>query len=324
MTGARVAVIGAGVSGLTVARQLKQLGYSTAIFDKARGPGGRLSTRRSASGGFDHGAPFFEAKPSFIKPWLDHGIVGLWTGRFGQVSDQGTIERLDSTQRWVGVPKMSAIGRWMARDLDVGLSSRIERLEGEPGQWMLIDTQERGLGPFDLVVVSCPGPQAADLLPKTSHLYSLARSMTYSICWAAMMDFDTDLDLEWDGLTFVNPPLAHAFRSNSKPGRRGAERWVIHAQDDWSEAHQDDSPETVGQALEHAFRPVAKCQAADVRVHRWLYAQSTQEHPRLAVIDGKHQLGLCGDGLTGGGVVQAMASGEHMAELIIEASHSTS
>ena len=324
MMGPRVAVIGAGLSGLSAAQRLKRSGCSVVVFDKSRGPGGRLCTRRSPSGGFDHGAPYFHADSTVIKPWLDHGIIAQWSGRFGVVNDDGSIDHLKPVQRWVGVPKMSTIGRWMARSLNVHLSSRIEKLSGEPGRWTLTDTESHVFGPFDLVVVSCPGPQAAALLPERCNLYPLAHQMTYSICWAAMLDFDTELDLEWDGLEFETGPLAKAFRSNSKPGRRSDERWVLHAQAEWSETHQDHSPEAIGHALEQAFHPFARRHAFDVRCHRWLYAQSTQDRPQQAVIDKQYRLGLCGDGLTGGGVMDAMASGEHMADLVIDAMHSPS
>ena len=319
MTDLRVAVIGAGLSGLNAAQQLQQAGCSVVVFDKSRGPGGRLCTRRSASGGFDHGAPYFQGDNEATKRWLDQGIITQWSGRFGEVLDDGSIERSAPAQRWVGIPKMSTIGRWMARDLDVRLSSRIEKLEGKPGQWTLIDTDSHTFGPFDVVVISCPGPQAASLLPEDSNLTPLALSMTYSICWVAMLDFNTALDLAWDGLAFRNAPLAHAFRSNSKPGRRQEERWVLHAQADWSEAHQDRSAEDVGELLQQAFRRFARCDVSSVSAHRWLYARSTQGQQQPAVIDTKYRLGLCGDGLTGGGVMQAMASGQYMAELIIEA-----
>ena len=318
MTGTRVAIIGAGISGLTAAEQLRQNGYSVVVFDKARGPGGRLCTRRSQSGGFDHGAPYFEADSSLVKRWLDHGVLASWNGRFGQVVSDGSIRRLPSSQRWVGTPKMSAIGRWMARDLDVRLSTRIERLERQAGAWILGDSNEQNHGPFDWVVVSCPGPQAASLIPQDSHLHRVARAMTYSVCWTAMLEFDNRLEVEWDGLQFDSHPIAQAFRSQSKPGRSGQERWVVHAQDQWSADHRDEAPETVGHDLEQAFRVIVRHRASSISVHRWLYAQSTQEAQHLALIDAQLELGLCGDGLTTGGVMQAVATGDYVAQLVIE------
>ena len=41
-----IAVIGAGMAGLSCARHLQEAGCRVTVFDKARGPGGRMSTRR--------------------------------------------------------------------------------------------------------------------------------------------------------------------------------------------------------------------------------------------------------------------------------------
>ncbi|MFM8940069.1 MAG: FAD-dependent oxidoreductase, partial [Phenylobacterium sp.] len=59
----RIAIIGAGLSGLACARSLHREGRKVQLFDKARGPGGRMSTRRVETPlgtiGFDHGAQYF-------------------------------------------------------------------------------------------------------------------------------------------------------------------------------------------------------------------------------------------------------------------------
>jgi renalase len=53
----KVAVIGAGISGLNCAARLMSLGYPVEVFDKGRGPGGRASRRREGGWRFQHGAP---------------------------------------------------------------------------------------------------------------------------------------------------------------------------------------------------------------------------------------------------------------------------
>ena len=46
----RVAVVGAGISGLICARTLLDHGLAVTVFEKSRGVGGRMATRRTAEG----------------------------------------------------------------------------------------------------------------------------------------------------------------------------------------------------------------------------------------------------------------------------------
>jgi len=66
----QIAIVGAGMAGAACARTLSASGAQVTLFDKSRGVGGRLSTRRTvwtdAQGAeqpvqFDHGATHFTA-----------------------------------------------------------------------------------------------------------------------------------------------------------------------------------------------------------------------------------------------------------------------
>ena len=67
-----IAIIGAGMAGLSAALALKAAGRNPVLFDKGRGPGGRMSARRAQTPlgevRFDHGAQFFTARdPDFVQ-----------------------------------------------------------------------------------------------------------------------------------------------------------------------------------------------------------------------------------------------------------------
>ena len=59
-----VAIIGAGMAGITCANTLVQAGHSVTIFEKTRDLGGRMATRDSAFGSFDPGAQYFTVRES--------------------------------------------------------------------------------------------------------------------------------------------------------------------------------------------------------------------------------------------------------------------
>lgn len=72
-------IIGAGLSGLYLARKLQQQGQSVLIIEKSRAVGGRMATRRVGDATFDHGAQFYKAHhnsffpDSMIKEWFIEG-----------------------------------------------------------------------------------------------------------------------------------------------------------------------------------------------------------------------------------------------------------
>ena len=68
----KIAIIGAGIAGLTCAHMLKK--YNPIIFEKSRGIGGRLATRYSDQYQFDHGAQYFTVKDKEFDKFL---IVGI-------------------------------------------------------------------------------------------------------------------------------------------------------------------------------------------------------------------------------------------------------
>jgi len=76
----KIAIIGAGISGLALANTIKN-NADVELFEKSRGFGGRVATRRANDFNFDHGAQFFKAKTlefqNYIQPMLDQNIIKL-------------------------------------------------------------------------------------------------------------------------------------------------------------------------------------------------------------------------------------------------------
>ena len=74
-----VLVIGAGLAGLAFACDAPAAGLRVRLVDKARGPGGRCSTRRLGDGvSVDHGAQYFTARGERLKE-----LVNAWIAAEG-------------------------------------------------------------------------------------------------------------------------------------------------------------------------------------------------------------------------------------------------
>ncbi|HSW34453.1 MAG TPA: FAD-dependent oxidoreductase, partial [Steroidobacteraceae bacterium] len=120
MTEVRVAVIGAGVAGLTCARALARADVLVTVFERARGLGGRLGTRRLRNLAFDHGAQFVTARSrpfiKYVEVATRAGVLLPWRPRI--LEDDRAWDA--PIEEWhVGVPGMSAALRPMSRAVEL-------------------------------------------------------------------------------------------------------------------------------------------------------------------------------------------------------------
>lgn len=309
MTNARIAIVGAGMAGLACATRLGTSGIKVTLFDKSRGPGGRMSTRRMETRlgevAFDHGAQYFTARdPAFIEQvhaWAEVGIVAPWPAA--------------GADAWVGVPAMNSPVRLMAEACEVHWSSRIEALEKHQDGWMLggAAAEQRR---FDAVVIAVPAEQAGPLLrPFDASMAALADAANAAPCWTVMAAFANPIASTPDAVRGQGI-LGWAARNSAKPGRQGQEAWVLQATPEWSHRHLEDAAEDVVRSLLASLAAELDAQLpapVTAIAHRWRYARygSTEDqgvpwNPALA-------LGTCGDWLLGPRVECAWLAGARLA-----------
>jgi len=320
----RVAVVGAGVSGLICARTLVDHGFSVTVFDKGRGPGGRAATRRAELNLlFDHGAQYFTTRdPRFARyvlAWQAQGVLAEWGGRIVKLQD-GSVAETTPQPRYVGTPGMSALGAHLSADLAIRQETRIRRVTRADGGWNLGDESGAEFGPFDFLIIAVPAPQAAELL--SPHRFAEeAANIPMAPCWTALVGFDRRYQVPWDGAFVHDSPLSWVARNSSKPGRpAGHECWVLQASPEWSSAHLEDPPETIGPHLLgalHAATGIAPSAPIHLTAHRWRYSQGSDPQGRTVLNDPATGLVVCGDWLAGGRVEGAFLSGASAAGCVL-------
>ena len=307
----QIAIVGAGMAGLSCATRLAALGHEIALFDKGRGPGGRMATRRVEADGtmlrFDHGAQYFTARdPRFVEQvarWEREGVVARWD--------------VAGEDAWVGTPAMNAPIKAMAGRHDVQFGTRIEQLLRDGDGWQL-DGEGAPDRRFDAVVVALPAEQAGPLLQQhASAMGDLADTTSSAPCWTIMAAFEQRLPSEQDTIRH-HGAIGWAARNNAKPGRGSAECWVVQASPDWSRTHLEDEATAVETALLDQLADAIGAPLPPrlaISAHRWRFARSGAAG-KEALWDAQQRIGVCGDWLIGPRVEAAYLSGLILAETV--------
>ncbi len=325
---AHIAIVGAGIAGLACARVLADAGHRVTVYEKSRGVGGRMSTRRTALWQADHGAPYFTAQhPAFVAEvarWVASGAAAPWEARVASIGSLGPRALLAPALRYVGVPGMSAPARRLSAGIRTRCETTIVELIRDGDCWRATSAEHGVLDAHhDAVIVAVPAPQAVPLLRHAEPgLAVIAQRSEMRATWMVMAQCRGLPDVGFDA-AFVNAgPLGWIANDTSKPGRAGIDTWVLHATPDWSHAHLEARAEWVTDALLAAFRDITGAGAESATAHRWRYAEpaaaTASTHGRFAWRT-TAGVGLCGDWLGGGKVEGAWLSGSGVGGAVVDA-----
>lgn len=317
----KIAIIGAGLTGLCLARDLRDLA-SVTVFEKSRGLGGRMSTRRTENYQFDHGAQFFSARgaafQAFLDPHLAQGTVAPWAPRRVRLLDDAEAPQW-TAPRYVAVPGMTALAKALAQDIDIRQPVQIDQMAQNAGGWQLTCVEGRPLGSFDWVISTAPALQTARLMPDDFAGRAALDGARMQGCYSLMLGFQTTPDLDWDAAWVGQDPLAWIAVNTSKPGRSGACSVVAQTSNDWADAHLEHDQTDVRRALMTAFTQATGQDAAVadyVSLHRWRYASVAVPVETPFLIDPRKRLAAAGDWCGPGKVEAAFDSASALADAL--------
>lgn len=314
----RVAIIGAGISGIACARHLKDSGVSSVVFEKSRGIGGRLATRRNANElDFDHGAQYFTARSAdfrkFIKMYCAEDVVS-WRPQVGG-------EPPEAGDWLVSAPGMNGFLKKAASELEVRLDTAVTHIERTKNGWQLNFSAPVPNEVFDVVIITAPAKQAIALTSFSDQLRELLASIRMSPCWTLMLALKGRSNIERDVILEQSHEIFWLARNSSKPGRNHAnETWVAHASPAWSVQHLELEKEAVAARLRTAVLVCLKLADSDVAfadAHRWRFAKVERSTGKPFLADETGTVFVCGDGCLGPRVEAAYQSGSALAAHIV-------
>ena len=323
-----IAIVGAGLAGVTCALQLQSAGHSVVLYEKSRGAAGRMSTRRSDEWLADHGAQYFTARGNAFKAqvarWESEGLVSPWPARIGELTSVQPFQwaAKPGPTRYVATPGMNSLVRSLTGQLNLQINTTITRIEHAQEGWLLHSKeQDTPLPVVQAVVFAIPAPQLVafdSVLPNP--WINQASETRFDPCWASLVGFDQPLNLPFDALFINDGPLRWIARNHSKPGRTGPETWTLHASPEFSDQTVESDGQEIQSILLATFAQITPVRPVWTQIHKWRYALShpTGESDEPALWDAQMRLGVCGDWLADGRIEGAWLSGQACAKRIIQ------
>jgi len=307
-----IAVVGAGVAGLTAARVLTDAGHAVTVFDKGRRPGGRLATKVFAAGGrADTGAQFFTVRsPELgraVARWSAEGLVHEWCRGF---------DSIDGHPRYAVRGGMAELAADLARGLEVRCSVHVERIRLEADKvlldWPEAHGHEGGRLAADTVIVTTPVPQARALLDGTVAVPSVHYDPTISLSVA--LDRPARISAS-GGRQLQEDPVWSFIADNQAKGVSAQPVITFHSTAAYAESRFDRDPTAVAEEMLEAVRPfLAGASILEFQLQRWRYATPAVVHPDRSFSAANGRVILAGDAFGGPRLEGAFLSGRSAAE----------
>ena len=205
----KIAVIGAGVSGIAATKRLVEQGFEVSLFDQGKSAGGRLGLRTLRNSpnigrNIDVGAAYFTAQDSqFIEQkdkWIQADLVFEWTKEF-QVYENSRLTSKKGPMRYAVRNGLKNLVTYelekLKSDVQIFEESKVEKVSFN-GSEVLVDTNK-----FDAAVLAMPAVQALKIIENKKMKKELSKVVfnPVLVAWLALAD-----DPNFSGI-FVNQNL---------------------------------------------------------------------------------------------------------------------
>ena len=337
----RVAVVGAGIGGLSCARELALRGFEPVVFEASDRVGGRCSSLLTRVGWFDDGAQVINGntllstyaaqEPGRLAAshvWTMPSApvdAPSWRKAKPQDEDDPGDERELEWLGTVGVPSMRGLAEAIAKPLSVRLNTPIRQAYRHHAHWVLQGDSGDVDDTFQALVLAIPAPQALPLASGSRAVSKALSGVRYRNRWVLLLGSERAIHLP-SYRVYGSGPIERIAAMHSKPGRASTvpHRWFIEASERWSQEHADDDAETVADLLlanfaAHARQPVVP---HFLLAHNWPLAFADAPAPQADapsfLWDESVRLGVCGDSVTPSRVDEVHRSGTRLATRLAE------
>lgn len=323
----KIAIIGGGLSGLVTAQNLNN-DFDVTLFEKARGVGGRMSTRRADPYQFDHGAQYFTARSKrfkeFLRPHIETGLVQEWKAKILTLEKGAKAYKREWFEpHYVCAPRMNSLCKHLQKGIKFFFSAEISSLEKQDDQWRLVDKDGVDHGIFDFIIITAPAEQTANLVPDDFEHLEKIQNTQMTGCYSVMLGFETLPKLNWDIAMPKNSIIGWMAVNSLKPDRETAPSIIIQSTNEWADENMEEDMQAMGGVIINEF-----CELSGVSLdlivhkatHRWKYANTieAEKSEYSFYYDDNLKIGACGDWCIQGRVESAFLSADKLSKEILK------
>lgn len=311
-----VAMIGAGLAGIHGALALQAEGLRVELFDKSRGIGGRLATRRGNDYRFDHGLSSWQILGEYtekLTPELMQAeILKPWRIARTDSHDPTTWRNLDMEEAWIAPEGMTAIAKYLAQDLTIHRAYQLKEISLETDHWQLSFENGEAIASKSLIL-ALPLPQVITHIVSIITVRDRPPLANYESALSLMVAYDKlNLDFPWQELQLTSHPMFKKIIFDGQKRSPQTPTLVVQTHGTFTEPYLDVADLTPAtEILINELKTLFSLPDPTwSQIHRWRYAlpQQTLGQPCLT-LETELPLIACGDWCLGHGIEGAIASG---------------
>ena len=288
-------IIGAGVSGLSIAKGLQAAGLSVGVLEKSRGTGGRVSSKRlmlaesEKSITYDLGASDFNANSKLFQAYLTELEQKNIVGKHGD--------------QYVGMPRNSSFTRYLSKGLYIQFSQKVSKIEYDGSHWIVyghqldikktqldqnIESEQIPLAMCKRIIFSGPAEQVLQLLPvshSAAHWLNLIKSQIAFVTTLVLNTQASQSQLNaLHSRLIAYEPIKEVSFEHLKPNRESHGLVVVKltSTHTWGKTHENTAVDVVSEIFKRLllieFESIkdAEHTVLTQHTHRWLYSQYEQ------------------------------------------------
>jgi renalase len=269
--------IGAGIAGSLLCHLLKDH-FDLLLLDKARGPGGRMSTRRVEVDGreyrFDHGAQFMTLRDKRLKEILarplELGVIKVWHSAIPHSS----YPEVKESPRFCGSTGMNSLAQHFSTDVECRFNWKCAKVTFEKTHWRLLSSEGETLE-CKMLVLATPLPQSLDLMASLGMGLQALSEVRYFPTWAVMFGARDCFQLPFPHAQWLRPETGIEWIcDNHKKGISKNPSLTVHLTQEQSLKMLNASPEDVIEFSKSRLQGVLPKDLCFEAAHRWLYSQA--------------------------------------------------